>query len=137
MTNFSMQSLRRGARANSSSNRQLKVSGLIKLAIVEALQRGRVKDIRLINNPITITHVDVTSDLKMANCYILPFGNNKLSETELLEAFEESKYDLRKIVTSKVDLKYSPELRFFYDHDFDNASSVLQLLQSNNFNGSN
>ncbi|MBP7189781.1 MAG: ribosome-binding factor A [Rickettsiaceae bacterium] len=132
MTVFSTQSLKRSARASSSSHRQLKVSGLIKLAIIEALQRGRVKDLRLINNPVTITHVDVTSDLQIANCYILPFGKGGLTKEELLDAFEVSKYDLRKIVTSKVALKYSPELRFFYDHDFDNASDVLQFLQSNN-----
>lgn len=114
---------------NNLSTRQLRVAESIKLALVEALQKGRAKDIRLIDNYITITRVDVSPDLKIANCYVLPFGNNKLTKDDLLEALEVSKYSLRAIVTSKIYLKYSPELRFFYDHNFDDANNVSALLQ--------
>ncbi len=114
---------------NNFSTRQLRVAESIKLALVEALQKGRAKDVRLIDNYITITRVDVSPDLKIANCYVLPFGNNKLTKDDLLEALEVSKYSLRAIVTSKIYLKYSPELRFFYDHNFDDANNVSALLQ--------
>jgi len=113
-----------------SSQRQLKVAELIKLALVAALNKGKAQDIRLINNQVTITHVRISADLQIADCYFLPFGHNRLSEKEWLEAFESSKYGLRAIVTSKVVLKYSPELRFRYDHGFSNASEVERLLQS-------
>lgn len=118
---------------NEMSQRQLRVAELIKVALVEALQKGRVKDIRLINNYITITRVTISPDLKIANCYVLPFGNNKITKDDLLEALEVSKYGLRAIVTSKISLKYSPELRFFYDHSFESANNVSDLLQ--NFSG--
>lgn len=112
------------------SQRQLRVSEVIKLALVEALQKGKVKDIRLINNYITITRVTISPDLKIANCYVLPFGSNKINKEELLEALDVSKYGLRAIVTSKVALKYSPELRFFYDQAFENANDVSNFLQN-------
>jgi ribosome-binding factor A len=48
----------------------------------------------------------------------------------LLAAFEKSKYGLRALVTSKIALKYSPELRFCYDHGFKNAHQVDKLLQN-------
>lgn len=117
---------------NEMSQRQLRVAELIKIALVEALQKGKVRDIRLINNYITITRVTISPDLKIANCYVLPFGSNsnKISKEELLEALDVSKYGLRAIVTSKVALKYSPELRFFYDQAFENANDVSNFLQN-------
>ena len=114
---------------NEMSQRQLRVAELIKLALVEALQKGKVRDVRLIDNYITITRVIISPDLKIANCYVLPFGNNKISKENLLEAFEASKYGLRAIVTSKIAIKYSPELRFFYDHSFESANDVSDLCR--------
>ncbi len=113
-----------------SSQRQLKVAELIKLALIDVLKKGKVRDLRLINNEVTITHVDISPDLQIADCYFLPFGHNRLSEKEWLEAFEASKYGLRAMVTNKIVLKYSPELRFRYDRSFDNLSEVDRLLKS-------
>jgi len=113
-----------------ASQRQLKVAELIKTALIETLRKGKVTDLRLINNEVTITHVRISPDLQIADCYFLPFGVNKLSEKEWLEAFETSKYGLRGNVTKKVALKYSPELRFRYDHDFNNASEVERMLRA-------
>jgi ribosome-binding factor A len=113
-----------------ASQRQLKVAELIKLALIEVLRKGKVKDLRLINNEVTITHVKISPDLQIADCYFLPFGHNKLSEAEFLEAFEASKYGLRSMVTTKINLKYSPELRFRYDRSFDKLSEIDRLLKS-------
>jgi ribosome-binding factor A len=113
-----------------SSQRQLRVASLIKLALIEALKKGKVKDLRLINNDVTVTNVTISPDLRVATCYLVPFGIKKLSKAELLDAFEVCKYDLRAFVTNKVALKYSPELRFCYDKGFDNANNVSALLEN-------
>jgi ribosome-binding factor A len=119
------------------SERHLKVAEVIKLSIVDALRKGKVKDARLTQTSVTITRVTVSPDLKIATCYVLPFGyscgldTHKLSVNELLNALEASKYGLRAWVARDVVLKYSPELRFSYDHGFENSNRVEQLLQSN------
>jgi len=112
-----------------SSQRQLRVAELIKLALIDSIRKGKVSDVRLLNNEVTITYVKISADLKIADCYFLPFGHNRLTEKEWLSAFESSKYGLRGLVTSKVALKYSPELRFHYDHGFDNATNIEKLLK--------
>lgn len=112
------------------SQRQLRVGGLIKVALVESLRKGKVSDVRLMDNAVTITRVKISPDLQIADCYFLPFGHNRLTEKEWLGAFEASKYGLRAQVTGKVTLKYSPELRFHYDHDFDNAENIDKLLKA-------
>lgn len=112
-----------------SSQRQLKVAGLIKLALIDVIRKGKATDVRLLNNEVTITYVKVSLDLKIADCYFLPFGHNNLTEKEWLEAFGSSKYGLRALVTSKVALKHSPELRFHYDHGFNDATNIEQLIK--------
>lgn len=109
------------------SQRQLKVGELIKLALIDVLRKGKAKDPRLFEASITITEVKVTADLQIANCYVMPF-NSKLSEKELIDALEQSRYDLRGLVTKKVRLKFSPELKFFYDHGMQNSHDINSLL---------
>lgn len=120
-----------------ASERQLKVAVLIKLALVDAIKKGKVIDLRLANDSVTFTRIDVSADLKAVTCYVVPFGatynsamRTKLSAKELLEALDKSKHGLRAWVTKNVALKYSPELRFRYDHGFENASLVEHLIQS-------
>ena len=77
---------------------------------------------------LTITKVNISPDLKIANCYFLPFNTN-LSSDIILEALEESKYAIRQHVTKEINLKYSPEIRFYYDQAFENAAKIEQLLK--------
>ena len=110
------------------SNRQLKVAESIKLALIEVLRKGKTRDPRLFDANITITQVEVSPDLQIANCYVMPF-NSKLSEDDLMDAFEKSKFQLRGLVTQKVQLKFSPELRFFYDRGLENLHNVSDMLK--------
>lgn len=109
------------------SQRQLKVAGLIKLALIQVLRKGKAKDPRLFEANVTITDVKVSPDLQIANCYVMPF-NSKLSPEELIDAFEQSRYNLRTLVTKIIQLKYSPELRFFYDHAMENTHNINDLI---------
>ncbi len=110
------------------SHRQQKVASLINIAVVDALRRGKMIDYRLIGCPVTITKVIVTADLKIASCYFIPF-NTQLSHDELMQAFEKSRYVIRNIVTHEIQLKYSPELRFYYDAGFENTTKVEKILK--------
>jgi ribosome-binding factor A len=111
-----------------TSHRRSKVAMLINGVLVEILRRGKALDERLFSCPITITKVAVSADLKVAYCYFLPF-NTTLNEKQLIESLNSSKYAIRNFVTSKINLKYSPEMRFLYDHGFDNAHKVEELLK--------
>ena len=118
------------------SSRQKKVASLINAALVEVLRRGKMLDERLINCPVTITKVLVTADLKVADCYFLPF-NTAFNKIQLTESLNSAKYALRNFITAKINLKYSPEIRFHYDHGFDNADKVDKLLKQAEINRTN
>ncbi len=115
-------------REKEQSQRQLKVSQLIKIALLECLRKSGKLSPLLDGCPLSITKVNISADLRVANCFFLPF-NTKLSHNELLEALESSKYIIRDYVTSKVHLKYSPEIRFYYDSVFDNVMHIEELLK--------
>ena len=115
-------------REKQQSQRQLKVSGLISAAVIDCLRKGKRIDIRLVPMSLTITKVNISPDLKIANCYFLPFNTN-LSSDIILEALEESKYAIRQHVTKEINLKYSPEIRFYYDQACENAAKIEQLLK--------
>lgn len=112
------------------SSRQQKVSNLICAELAKVLRHGKRLDIRLLENEVTITKVKISPDLKIADCYFMPFLKSKLSVDEFLEAFESSKHSLRKQVTEAINLKYSPELNFFYDRSVENAMEVDKVLKS-------
>lgn len=117
-----------------SSNRQLKVANLIKLSLIDVLQKGKQLDIKLIENKITVTRVTVSPDLKLATCYYLPFGNNPKPK-EIQEALDSSKFAIRRQITETVNLKYSPEIRFLYDHGVENASEVEAAIMKALYKG--
>lgn len=83
-------------RHKEQSQRQLKVAQTIHSysSLVECFRREGKLDYRLYGVPISIVEVNISPDLKVANCFFVPF-NTELSISELLEALEESKYVIR------------------------------------------
>ncbi len=112
------------------TNRQLKVRKLIHSTLVKCWDKAKKLDYILYSKPLTITEVNVSADLKLVKCYFVPF-NTKLDQNQILSALEKSNYQIRKYVTSIIKLKYSPELRFFYDIWFEKTQITYQMLNYN------
>ena len=113
---------------NTNTYRPLRVASLIKIALEETLLIGKSLDARLQNSKCSITNVDISADLKLVTCYFIPSITSSISAEELLKVLNESKFIIRKMITTKVKLKNSPEIRFIYDHGFANAIKVNKAL---------
>lgn len=74
---------------------------------------------------VHVTHVRVTPDLRQARVY---FGirGERSREREVLKAFRRSKGYLKKGLSSRIRLRFVPELEFFYDESED----VVQKIES-------
>ena len=116
-------------RHKEQSPRQQKVSHLINTAIMDYLRKGSILDVRLIGCPMTITKVTISADLKIANCFFLPFNTTHSAE-EILLALEESKHVIRRFITTEINMKFSPEIRFYIDKGFENSIMVDKLLDN-------
>lgn len=125
MTKASSKSPRKNS-SKTPSQRQLRVSELIRHALSQILMRGDVHDEVLSRHVITIPEVRLSPDLKLATAYIIPLGG--AGETEVLNALEKHKKVLRTEVAHRVNLKYAPELRFRRDETFDEGARIDALL---------
>lgn len=75
---------------------------------------------------ITVTGVEMSSDLKTAYVYISFF--NREQEKALFERLEKRKGFLRKSIASRVKLKYNPELIFSRDPTLDYEAKIDELI---------
>jgi ribosome-binding factor A len=118
----------RGSSTNGSSQRQLRVSELVRHAIADILGQGGVHDPALEGHIITVPEVRMSPDLKLATIYIMPLGGR--GTDEVIDALERNKKFLRGEVAHRVNLKFAPDIRFRVDERFDEAERIEKLLRT-------
>ena len=93
-----------------ASNRIARINDAIQKELSALLRT--VKDPRVAEGMLTITHVDTTSDLRYARVYISAL--NCPDEKALLKGLKSAAGYLRHELGSRVDLRYTPELQFLW-----------------------
>ena len=94
-----------------SSNRIGRINDEIQKELSALLRT--VKDPRVTDCMLTITHVDTTIDLRYARIYVSAL--NCPDEKGLLKGLKSAAGYLRHELGSRIDLRYTPELQFFVD----------------------
>jgi ribosome-binding factor A len=74
-----------------------------------------------------VSRVEVTDDLKTARVYVRTLDGKAIAET--LAALKRAQAMLRRQVTTRVGLRFAPELRFFYDDRQDAVTRIEELLE--------
>ena len=115
-------------REKEQSQRQLKVSRAIFTSLMECFRNGGHLQIALDKCPLSVTKVNISPDLRVANCFFVPF-NTELTAEQILDVLEESRFVIRNYVTRQVNLKYSPEIRFYYDTSFEKGEDIIALTR--------
>lgn len=108
------------------SQRQLRVGELIRRTLSEILMRGEVHDPDLNRMSITVGEVRTSPDLRIATAFVLPLGGAGVEDA--LAALRRNKFELRRLVTKKLTLKFSPDLKFMADDTFDRMDATRRLL---------
>lgn len=112
------------------SQRQLKVSSQIQGVISEMLHRGHFHEEILVNYAadVTVSHVDVSPDLKNASIYVLALQNKNLPE--ILDALNANARHFQSEINHKMNIKFTPRVTFKEDTQFAEAQRIEELLQS-------
>ena len=76
---------------------------------------------------LTVTKVEMTSDLKIAKIYI-SFLEPKKTIDELLHILIDKKKLIRHYAGLQLKLKYIPELRFYYDKTMVYTEKISTLI---------
>ena len=116
------------ASGRAPSQRQLRVGELIRHALAEILQRGEVHDPALEGMVVTVPEVRMTPDLRLATVFVIPLGGTGADVA--LAALERHRKFLRGEVGHRVNLRFTPELRFLLDQSFDEGGRIDELLRS-------
>ncbi|MDO6727654.1 MAG: 30S ribosome-binding factor RbfA [Cognatishimia sp.] len=108
------------------SQRQLRVGETIRRALSEILARGEVHDTELNRMSITVGEVRTSPDLKIATVYVYPLGGE--GKDIILKLMAKNKYEMKRMVSKKLGLKHTPDLRFQLDLTFDQMDATRRML---------
>jgi ribosome-binding factor A len=102
-----------------------RVSGLIQKVLSEILQKD-IKDPRL--KMATITGVEVSRDLKLARIYFTtPDGEQE--KDAAIKGFDSARGYIKRTLAHELDLKYMPDIKFFFDASIEYGEHIDSLIQ--------
>ena len=108
------------------SQRQLRVGELIRRALSDILMQGTVHDPDLNKISVTVSEVAASPDLKIATAYVCPLGGQ--GGDDLIALLAKNKAEIRRSISKKLTLKYTPDLRFRLDETFDRMDETRRLF---------
>jgi ribosome-binding factor A len=106
------------------TNRPLRVAELIKRELAVLIPRG-LDDPR--THRATVTHVDVSPDLKAARVYFTVLAGEAAAEP-VLTAFKKAAGHLRHELAGRVALRIIPELKFYFDASVERGDRLSRLI---------
>ncbi len=109
-----------------SFNRSDRISQQIKRELAEMIQRGELKDDRL-GGLVSITHVDVSGDLRNVKVFFSVFGEES-ERVGTLAALENAKGFLRGEICRRLGIRFAPEIVFKLDDSLEQGHKITELL---------
>ena len=121
-------------KAGTVSQRQLRAAELIRHALVDVLREEDIHDPALKDVSVTVTEVRLSPDLKHATCFVEPLGAGVDSAPvaghvdEIIKALNAHAKFLRGVLGRRIDMRFTPDLRFRHDESFAAAERLNRLL---------
>ena len=107
-------------------SRNERIAGLIQQVLAELLLK-QIGDPRL--SRATITAVRVSRDLRIAKIYFATAGGEDKSGN-VLQGFNRAKGFCKRQLAQRLELRYTPDLKFFYDEVIDHGARIEELLKT-------
>ncbi|MEM7005355.1 MAG: 30S ribosome-binding factor RbfA [Pseudomonadota bacterium] len=113
------------------SQRQLRAGELVRHALVDIFAREEFRDPALQGVSVTIGEVRCSPDLRHANVFCSPLGDQDTDHADLVaDALNKASGFLRGKLGKEIELKFTPRLHFIADKSYDAARAMDQLLGS-------
>ena len=129
-----MSSRKPNPKAGTVSQRQLRAAELIRHALVDGLREEDIHDRALKDVSVTVTEVRLSPDLKHATCFVEPLGAGVDTTDvgghvdEIIKALNAHAKFLRGVLGRRIDMRFTPDLRFRHDESFAAAERLNRLL---------
>ena len=115
-------------RVKEQSQRQLQVAQEIRRILASLIESGEVRNLHEVNALVTISEVRVSPDLKYAFVYMITSVDSE--NKKALDALTLAANYLRKQVSKKMSLRYTPELVFKLDESFAAVDKIDKILNT-------
>lgn len=109
-----------------ASNRIGRINEEIQKELAAAIRN--LKDPRVQNTMISITHVEATPDLRYAKVYVSFLEEDKAADA--LKGLKSASGYLRRSLGSALQLRYTPELVWALDDSITYGAKLLKLINS-------
>jgi len=109
-----------------ASRRQERVAREIKEVVSEAIAR-HLSDPR-IEGFVSVTHVDMSADLRNAEVYLSVFGKDASAQNKTYLAIDHAKARIQGMVAGRLRSKFCPVLRFHKDEQFKKTLEIMRLI---------
>ena len=118
----------KGKFGDEASQRQLRVSELIKRNISKILINSNFYDHDRKNYSASVSEVRCSADLKIATVYVVPF--NHIDPQDLISFLSKNKNAIRHALGKELSLKYLPDLRFKEDTLFKQIEKTNKIFKA-------
>lgn len=114
--------------ADGPSQRQLRAGELVRHALAEIFQREDLHEPALRGLSITVSEVRASPDLKQVTAFVMPLGGKGAEVAAVVGALNRAAPTIRGYLGKKIDLKFTPTVKFLADQSFDEAQKIEALL---------
>jgi len=100
-----------------------RVAPLVKEILADLIQ-FKARDVRV--RQVILTRVEIGDDLRLATVYFQVIEGDR---TGALKGLEQARSFLRRELGRKLEMKYTPDLRFIYDDSREHVERVERILR--------
>lgn len=106
-----------------------RVAEALRGELMNMLLAGEVHDPGVQN--VVVSSVALTPDLRLAKVYVrlLSLDASATSKKALIDALFRAKGFLRRELGQRLDLRFAPDLRFYYDESIDRGAEMEAILR--------
>jgi len=108
------------------TRRQEKVARVVKEGVSDAIAH-HLSDPR-IEGFVSITRVDMATDLRNADVYISIFGRDESAQNKTFSAITHAKSRIQALVAGRLQSKFCPVLHFYKDKKFKKTLETMKLI---------
>ncbi|MBV5256851.1 30S ribosome-binding factor RbfA [Synechococcus moorigangaii CMS01] len=108
------------------SQRQLRAAELVRRALADIIAEGAIHDPAVAGVPVTVTEARMSPDLRHATVFVAAMGQT--DRVKLAKALDHAAGYLQRELARRIDLRFTPKLRFEPDDRFDEAAHVDEVL---------
>ena len=109
------------------TRRQEKIARVVREAVSDAIA-NHLNDPRLEEAFVSVTRVDISADLRIANVYVSIFGGTEKAQNNVFNAIIHAKKRIQMLLAGRIQSRFCPVLNIHRDEQFKKTLETLKLI---------